>query len=284
MQGCQRLLVAFVLVVGSGPLLADEPAKSAQVQIDVTLVEVTPNLLQAAGLAKAGATPADAKLIARAIDARQLTKLLAALHDGRENGTAKVLAEPKLVTLSGRPSHFLSGGQVMVPRPKDGKVEMVPRDVGTELDILPIVKMDGRIYLEANLTVRFVNHGKGITTSFGVVPGFDEQSMRTSVELKSGQTFAIGGSVQTVTSDSKTEEKVTLVLITAKTLPFPPGQTGAEASAPPELAGASSATRTQRLAKQIVAEYQHAAAAGDKELAAKLARMALELDPLCFQK
>jgi Flp pilus assembly secretin CpaC len=41
-----------------------------------------------------------------------------------------------------------------------------------------------------------------VTTTFGTVPGFDEQSIRTSIVLESGQTFAIGGLIQTSVNGS----------------------------------------------------------------------------------
>src|SRR5262249_31121464 len=122
----------------------------------------------------------------------QVQLLLQAL---REETLAKLLAEPKLVTISGRPAHFLSGGQQAILSPSGGLggPGVAFKDVGTELDFLPIVMGNGRIYLEVAPTVRSVNNGRGITTAFGFVPGFDEQSTRTAIELEPGQTMAIGG-------------------------------------------------------------------------------------------
>src|SRR5260221_5587817 len=63
---------------------------------------------------------------------------------------AKVLAEPKVVAMSGRPASFLSGGEQAVQSASGGLggpgVEF--RNVGTELQFLPIVLGNGRIYLE----------------------------------------------------------------------------------------------------------------------------------------
>jgi pilus assembly protein CpaC len=126
----------------------------------------------------------------------QLQTLLQAL---KTEGLAKTLAEPKLVTQSGRPARILSGGQQAVLSSTSGinGPGVSFQDIGTELDFLPIVYGNGKIYLEVAPRVRAVNTGLGITTSFGTVPGFDEQSVRTSVVMESGQTFAIGGLIQT---------------------------------------------------------------------------------------
>ncbi len=126
----------------------------------------------------------------------QFQGLLQAL---KTEGLAKLLAEPKLVTQSGRPARFLSGGQQAILSASSGingpGVTLYP--IGTELDFLPIVYGNGKIYLEVSPSVTAVNQALGITTSFGTVPGFDQQSLRTSVVMEAGQTFAIGGLIQT---------------------------------------------------------------------------------------
>jgi pilus assembly protein CpaC len=120
---------------------------------------------------------------------------------------AKLLAGPKLVTQSGRPARFLAGGRQATLGASSGinGPGVVYEDIGTELEFLPIVYGNGKIYLEVAPRVRGVNQGLGIITSFGAVPGFDEQSIRTSVVLESGQTFAIGGLIQTVGSATATK-------------------------------------------------------------------------------
>lgn len=126
----------------------------------------------------------------------QIQALLQAL---KTEGLAKLVAEPKLVTQSGRPARFLSGGRQATLSAASGinGPGVTYEDVGTELEFLPIVYGNGKIYLEVAPRVRGVNQGLGTATSFGTVVGFDEQSIRTSIVLESGQTFAIGGLIQT---------------------------------------------------------------------------------------
>jgi pilus assembly protein CpaC len=122
----------------------------------------------------------------------------------RDENLAKLLAEPKLITMSGRPAHMLAGGQqaVLSAQGSIGGPGVDFKEVGTELDFLPIVQGNGRILLEVSPRVRSVNQALGITTSFGFVPGFSEDSVRTLVEMEPGQTFAIGGLLQTVVQAS----------------------------------------------------------------------------------
>ncbi len=116
----------------------------------------------------------------------------------RANGLAKLLAEPRLVTLSGRPASFLVGGQQAVPVAGGFSgvgVQFVP--FGTTLSFIPIVKGNGRIYLEVSPSVSSLDASAGVTPAGGsLVPGRDINSVTTTVELESGQTFVIGGLIQ----------------------------------------------------------------------------------------
>jgi pilus assembly protein CpaC len=126
--------------------------------------------------------------------------LLTALKALRTENLAKFLSEPKIVTQSGRPAVLRSGGQQATLGATAGglgSISVTLQQIGTTLEVLPIVYGNGKIYLEVNPTVRSVNQGQGITTTAGVSPGFNEQSTQASVVLESGQTFAIGGLLET---------------------------------------------------------------------------------------
>ena len=121
-----------------------------------------------------------------------------ALRALRTENVAKFLAEPRIVTQTGRPALFRSGGQQAILGPSSGingpGVVLVP--FGTEVEVLPIVYGNGQIWLEINPRITAVNQALGITTVFGSTPGFTEQTARCAVMLESGQTFAIGGLIQ----------------------------------------------------------------------------------------
>lgn len=123
----------------------------------------------------------------------------AALKALRTEGLAKFLSEPKLVTQTGRPAFFRSGGQQATLGPASGinGPGVILQPVGTEVEVLPIVYANNKIYLEVNPRVTSVNNGRGITTAFGFTPGFNELQTRVSVMMESGQTFAVGGLIET---------------------------------------------------------------------------------------
>jgi hypothetical protein len=264
-----------VPAVAPGMLPAAPELPPAQVQIDVCVANMPEKARKALSMF-GGSDPSNSQMSFAVIAPDEFKMLWKAIH-GIEG--VKILAEPKIITLSGKPAHFLSGGQVAVPILDGNKVKAVDyRNVGTECDFLPIVKVDKKIYLEANVRQRSANNTNGMKTAFGYVPGFDEQSVRTSAELTSGQTMVL---CQPGIQTNSGVEPAKLILMTATLLPesaAPSVSQGAPVPAP------SKPQRSQDLARQLVAEYQQAAAAGDKELAMRLARAALELDPLCFQK
>lgn len=121
-----------------------------------------------------------------------------ALRALRTEGLAKFLAEPRVVTQTGRPAQFLAGGRQAVLSASSGinGPGVSFETVGITLDVLPIVYGNNQIWLEVSPSNRQVNQGFGITTVFGTVPGFTEQSIRCAIMLESGQTFAIGGLIQ----------------------------------------------------------------------------------------
>ncbi|MBN9122529.1 MAG: pilus assembly protein N-terminal domain-containing protein [Planctomycetes bacterium] len=125
-------------------------------------------------------------------------KFFAALQALRTEGVAKFLAEPRVVTQTGRPAFFRAGGQQAILSGTSGitgpGVQLVP--FGTELEVVPIVYGNGQIWLDINPRVTAVSQGLGITINGATSPGFTEQSVRSTVLLESGQTFAIGGLIQ----------------------------------------------------------------------------------------
>ena len=119
----------------------------------------------------------------------------AALRALRTESLAKFISEPKVVTQSGRPALLRIGGQQATFGPSSGLggQSVVLEQVGTQLEVLPIVFGNGKIYLEINPQIRSVNNGRGLNIGGSFTPGFTETSLRTSVYMEPGQTYAIGG-------------------------------------------------------------------------------------------
>jgi pilus assembly protein CpaC len=104
-----------------------------------------------------------------------------------------------LVTESGRPAHFLSGGQIAVPEPSDSGTSAVEfKEFGTQLNFLPVDMGNGTIHLDAEVIVNTLNreNGKSIRGTF--VPGFNTQSCHATADLKPQQTITLTTLVQEV--------------------------------------------------------------------------------------
>jgi pilus assembly protein CpaC len=117
----------------------------------------------------------------------------------RDEEVTKLLAEPRLVTVSGKPASFLSGGEQAVPVPAGlGQVGVQFEEFGTRLNFLPIVLGDGRIHLEVEPEVSSLNQAFGTSIQGTVVPGRTTQRVHTTVDIEPGQTLVIGGLIQHV--------------------------------------------------------------------------------------
>lgn len=113
----------------------------------------------------------------------------------RQNNLAKLLAEPTLVTVSGRPASFNSGGQVPVPVSAGlGVTSVRYREFGTTVDFVPIVLGNGKIRLEVRPEITEI--APDLADAVTGVPGFRSRRVDTGVEMKAGQTLALAGLIQ----------------------------------------------------------------------------------------
>ncbi len=112
----------------------------------------------------------------------------------KQDDILKVMAEPKLATVSGRPASCNVGGEVAYPMPTGfGNISVAFKKFGTQIDFVPIVLGNGGCRLEVRPRVSEVDYTLGTTINGTSVPGFRVREADTGVELKFGQTLAIAG-------------------------------------------------------------------------------------------
>jgi pilus assembly protein CpaC len=117
-------------------------------------------------------------------------------------GMVRMLAEPNLTVISGQPASFLVGGQFPVPVPGGslGQTTIDYKNYGVSLNFLPTVFSDGRISIHVAPEVSQLSSANAVSVSSSgstiVVPSLTVRRAETTVELGSGQTFAIGGLLQ----------------------------------------------------------------------------------------
>lgn len=112
----------------------------------------------------------------------------------RQDNLLRVLAEPNLVALSGKPANFLVGGEVPVPVPQGiQQVTIEFKRFGILLDFLPTVLSDQMIRLYVRPEVSELDPTTGQLIQGQFVFGFRQRSAETTIEIGNGQTLAIGG-------------------------------------------------------------------------------------------
>ncbi len=123
-----------------------------------------------------------------------------AIDAAKENGLAKILAEPTLTTLTGQEAEFLSGGEFPIPVPQGVQgITVEFREFGVELRFLPVVLGSGNINVKLDIAVSELINSNTVgikaqdTTSAFVVPSLSKRSASSTVELQEGQTIAIAG-------------------------------------------------------------------------------------------
>ena len=115
-----------------------------------------------------------------------------------QKGIARSLAEPNLVALSGDTASFLAGGEYPIPVSGSfGQVTVDYKKYGVGLAFTPTVLGRGLINMKIEPEVSQIDTTHTVTVSTGVsVPALIVRRASTTVELRDGQSFVIGGLLQ----------------------------------------------------------------------------------------
>ena len=127
-------------------------------------------------------------------DSTNISALVDALQ---ADGLVTVLAEPNLTATSGETASFLSGGEFPVPVAQSrDQVTVEWKHFGVSLDFTPTVLAAGRISIKVRPEVSELSDRGAVTINNIKVPGIAVRRAETTVELASGQSFAIAGLFQ----------------------------------------------------------------------------------------
>ena len=114
-----------------------------------------------------------------------------------EREVARRLAEPNLVALSGDTASFLAGGEFPFPVSSSlGQISIVFKKFGVGLAFTPTVLSNGVINLKIEPEVSQLDSANVIDVSGTKIPSLIVRRANTTVELRDGQSFAIGGLLQ----------------------------------------------------------------------------------------
>jgi pilus assembly protein CpaC len=112
----------------------------------------------------------------------------------KARGFFQSLAEPNLVAYNGQEASFLAGGEIPVPVPQGitGAVTIVFKEFGVRLSFRPTIIGD-TIRLWVRPEVSALDFSNGIDLGGFRVPALSTRRAETQLELRDGQSFAIGG-------------------------------------------------------------------------------------------
>jgi len=118
----------------------------------------------------------------------------------KEEGLLKILAEPTLITLSGKTASFLAGGEFPVPVPQTGigvtTITIEFKQFGVALNFTPTVLSSGKINMVVAPEVSELDFSNAVTLQGFTIPSLTTRRVSTSIELADGQSFAIAGLLQ----------------------------------------------------------------------------------------
>ncbi|WP_437194217.1 pilus assembly protein N-terminal domain-containing protein [Planctomicrobium sp. SH527] len=172
-----------------------------QIMINVRTAEIQRSQLRRLGVDWRAAINGSAAIIGSSMagGAPNLTgvfdsgNLIIAVDLLASHGVAKILDDARLVTLSGEPAAFLSGGEFAVPTivgvgGAQGQQTSF-RGYGTSIICTPTLLDNDLIRLEIVPEVSQLNSGNSV----GGIPGVNVRRVQTRVELREGQSISLGG-------------------------------------------------------------------------------------------
>jgi len=128
--------------------------------------------------------------------------------DAQKNDSlVKILAEPNLVTLSGQEASFLAGGKIYIPVAQSSSsggaptITLQEEEYGVGLKFTPTVMANGRINLKVAPEVSELSPTGATVTGANtngqtILPLITTRRASTTVQMRDGESFAIGGLLQ----------------------------------------------------------------------------------------
>lgn len=187
---------------------------SQQVMLEVKVAEISRTLLDELGVdvnltRTAGSTSvsllsqfltdgATALTAARGNGATTIT-----LTAEMKKGLVKILAEPTITAISGQEGSFLAGGRIYIPVPQGGTsngIILEEKEFGVGLKFIPTVLEEGLINLMVTPEVSELSQlgttVKALNGQVSVLPSITTRRASTTVQLRDGESFAIGGLIK----------------------------------------------------------------------------------------
>lgn len=114
----------------------------------------------------------------------------------QDDNLGRILAEPKLLSRSGKEAHFLSGGEIPIVITTNDDTSIEFKEFGTKVDFTPAVREDGTIDLAFQAEVSEPDFSAGIELFGFSVPAFITRRSNTEVSLRDSQSLIVAGLIK----------------------------------------------------------------------------------------
>ena len=127
--------------------------------------------------------------------------LAATIRALQEKNVLEILAEPNVLTASGKDAAFLAGGQFPYPVVQSVGSGAAPtvtiqfKEFGVRLNFTPTLMADGLIHLKVAPEVSSLDFTNAVTISGFTIPALSTRRVESEMDLRDGQSFAIAGLV-----------------------------------------------------------------------------------------
>lgn len=208
----QFIVLGYIVVLLISPVFSS----SDMVEISVEVTEINNNMANELGVkwtdtikagevkwTASGRIPAELPEVPSIIkvgDWARYTELSAELKFLQENGAAKILSNPKILTRSGTSAKVLVGGEIPITVSGVGGGSIQWKEFGIKTEILPKILSDNTIDLVLTTEVSRLDWAN----QAGGFPALMKREATSNVRLKSGQTITLAGLIETTKEEKKT--------------------------------------------------------------------------------
>lgn len=140
----------------------------------------------------------------------RVTTLAPTLHLLMQEGHARVLSAPDLVTTPGNDATFLVGGQIPIPYSSGlGQVSIEYKPFGVQLNVTPTLLGSGAVEAKIEPDISDLDFQDGVQQNGFLIPAIKESKLSTDVITQPGESIIIGGMVRRL--EQRTINKIPLL-------------------------------------------------------------------------
>jgi hypothetical protein len=176
------------------PIPVRDDRKDAQVEFAVILAHVKSSAANRAKLALQKELAGDGNPKVGFGVVLDKNALLGSLRAMRAADEAKILAEPRIRSLSGQTAHFISGGQVpIVQTNAQGMSNVSYWPLGIKMNLQAKMLGDGKLLLDVGAEIAQLAPANDLITAnpLTIIPGMKTKACKVSMQVHDGQTIYV---------------------------------------------------------------------------------------------